>query len=775
MNIPLYFQPLRVRLSILLILAFSIILTQIPLFNYLGYEFSVAMAISISILSGFLTIGMFRSRFPERGPSDKNSATVSLEDFTTFQKQNLFVHLLLLILPLIVTTINMLAVKNCSYVEGLGFYVLITLVTVLFCISLGGLCSVFFRRSRLSYFFIVPLIFAHVLWLGYFSPQIYAYNLILGYFPGFSYDEVLTITPTLVFFRVITLIAAAFCFLLSMLLIRESNVRNGFVAKLLNLAKHFVQGWDNQKTLFLSTTGFLVVMWMFRVDLGFESSRRAIERELDRVVRTDHFLIRYAEGSFTEDEIRWIAAEHEFRFHQVAQKLQISFNGTITSYIYPTEEVKRRFIGTGTTNIAKPWRREMHLNKDSWRNVLKHELVHVLAGEFGMPIIRAHYQIGLVEGLAMAVEWDFGNRTLHEYAASMEHFGSMPARLRSGGKDAAQLLSVTGFALQASTVSYVLSGSFCRFLIDRYGVIRFKELYKGKSFAEVYRKNVGSLIQEWKSFLQHIPVQNEWEPHVQFYFNRKSIFAKECARYVARLNERGTRELNRNNPTLAMDVFSTSLRESWNSDAFTGLVRSAYRTSRYDTVVSLMESQLQENFSSIANLLLLYGDAYWVKEDLLLAKKAYEDVLKLDLSDSFNEAAALRLVVLEHPELRENLQSFFVRFEPDSAKIVSIEQVLQKSGSPVLHLIKAQLVYRNRNYEEALRRLEQIRGEFDPPSLNLLREKLLGLCHFYMRNFQQARVHFWQAMNYTSNEASRLRLHDWIDRCEWMESRKKEK
>lgn len=760
MILPQYFQPLRVRLSILFVFTFSVILTQIPLFNYLGYEFSVAVAICMCVTSGFLTIGDFRSQF-------KSPSTLSEGDFYKFQKRNIVRNPVHLIVPLLVITLNFLAVKNCSYLEGLGFYILIPLVTVLFCTLLAGLCCVLFQRPRLWYAIFVFLILAHILWLGYFTPQIYSYNLILGFFPGLSYDEVLTITSTLLSFRIITLVVAAFCFLLSLMVVQTASMQEGWIARWTKFFGHLGRGFDIKKVLFLVTTVVMIVAWTFRVELGFESSYSMIEHTLDRVIHTDHFTIRYAAGSFSDDEVEWVANEHEFRFHQVAQKLQVSLNGTIASYIYPTEESMRRSTGTASTNFAKPWRREMHLNKDSWQHVLKHELVHILAGEFGMPIIRAHYNIGLVEGLAMAVEWDFGNRTPHEYAASLEHFGQ--------AVDVAELFSITGFVVQAPTVSYVVSGSFCRFLADRYGLIRLKEVYKGRSFTEVYGKNDGFLIEEWKNFLKRIPVENGWEPHVQFYFNRKHIFAKECARHIALLNEQGARELKNNNPAGAMEVFGASLRESWNSEAFAGFIRSAYRVSRFDTVTSLMKDQTEKNFYGVANLFLIFGDAHWKKGDLPRAKTTYEDILRVDLSESFTEAATLRLAAMEHPELRGSLQPFFVNPESDSAKMVLLEKALQVSDHPVLHVLAAQQLSRLRDYKTALQSLDRSKDSLGDPTLSHLREKLGGLCNFYLRRYQQARTHFWQAMNYTKNEASILRLHEWIDRCEWFEDNKKSK
>jgi len=62
-------------------------------------------------------------------------------------------------------------------------------------------------------------------------------------------------------------------------------------------------------------------------------------------------------------------------------------------------------FGTVTSEVARPWLAEMHIGIDAIEASLRHELVHVMAAEFGphyigVPFLRV---LGLTEGLAMAV------------------------------------------------------------------------------------------------------------------------------------------------------------------------------------------------------------------------------------------------------------------------------------------------------------------------------------------------------------------------------------
>ena len=485
----------------------AFIISRFPLFNYLGYEFSAAFTFIVPLTSGIMSFSILNESKYQPSASIQKEYGISLS-------RSIKHHFVLLLIPLLVITINAAVVKNCSYFEGLLFYLLLPCVTMIFCSTLAGWCWVVFRQARLSYALILAIMLLHPIYIGFTTPQIYSYNFIYGFFPGFSYDEVLTISPILILFRLITLIVASLLLLIAYFILSYSKRSERVASKMFAFTNIVKLKTKNILIVILST--ILVVVWFMRGSMGFESNTRLIQQALGAIYATDHFSIFYSPKSFSQEEIRWAAAEHEFRYHQVETALQTHFSGKIDSYIYPDAETKRRYIGTGTTNIAKPWRKEIHLNKDSWESTLKHELVHVVAGEFGLPLIKIHYHTGLVEGIATAVDGDFGNRTLHEYAAAMIKFGLI--------KNTEHLVSPLGFILQSSSVSYTLMGSFCRFLLDRYGILRFKELYGGKSTDEVYGKSYVELVDEWQHFLLRVEVPEQWREHAEFYFKRPSIF-----------------------------------------------------------------------------------------------------------------------------------------------------------------------------------------------------------------------------------------------------------
>jgi tetratricopeptide (TPR) repeat protein len=748
--------PLRPRIAGGLILfLLSILLIRTPLLNYLGYEFSFAIALAVPWVVGIPVIRMFRRRFPDRN-------AVPRADFNQSGRDALIQGWTLLLVPLAVATVNCFVVRNCSYGEGLLFYLLIPVVTVFWSVGLALFCATMFRRAFLVYSILILACFLYPIYTGYFSPQIYSYNFVYGFFPGFSYDEVLTITPRLLLFRLITILCGLFFWCVADL-VRQGGAAGGNLSKVPAGVKTLPDGrWLRTRIVVLGL--LLATGWLLRVQLGFETTRDSLERELGSTYSTEHFRIFYSQESISPSEIGWIAALHEYRFSQVEAALQIKFHGTITSYIYSDGDTKLRLIGTKTTNIAKPWRGEIHLDKNSIEGTLKHELVHVLAGQFGMPVIRAHYHIGLVEGLAMSVDPEFGNRTLDQYAAAIRKFDLV--------HDPRWLISPIGFATRASSVSYVLMGSFCKYLIDRYGIVLFRSLYGGKAPSDVYGKSYDGLVDEWQKHLGGIEIPDSWRKHVEYYFDRPSIFAKECAREVAKRNEEGYRNLAASKAAAAIDDFSSALKTSWNTESYAGLVRASFSAGKYDTVVQLIEARKTDSLhrSSLINLDVLYGDALWYRGDVAGARRAYGEILGFDISENLDEAAAIRMTGTEDPDLRRALPGYLVGSLTDSSALKLLADLAGRSTNPIIPYLEGRLKFRQKNYPGSIELMQsRTAGISGRAILDARREQLIGEAYFRLRNFQQARAHFWVSLNSISNDLSVQRVDDWLDRCEWFE------
>src|SRR5262249_25504327 len=141
--------------------------------------------------------------------------------------------------------------------------------------------------------------------------------------------------------------------------------------------------------------------------------------------------------------------------------------------------------------------------------VLRHEIAHAVAGQFGDPLFHVsagrmlglplHFNAGLIEGLAVAADWPdhFGHElTPHQAVAAMTETHMVPPVDR--------LLSA-GFSAFSSAGSCAASGSSVRFLLDRYGAARLRALYRsGGDFPAAYGRGQADLVAEWRGMIARI-------------------------------------------------------------------------------------------------------------------------------------------------------------------------------------------------------------------------------------------------------------------------------
>ena len=189
------------QISTLVLILFAIVCTRIPLFNYLGFEFSTLTVLLAGYISGILTLALWRQTDPE-----------CKSDVWRFIGKSAAASSILLAIPFIISLANALFVKNCSLGDGAKLYALTVIPGVFFSVELALLVGVVFgtwRKTIFTVFYILVLV--HIPFVTLMRPQVFAFNPIIGFFPGFTYDESLQVTQRLLTYRLATL-AAAGCF-----------------------------------------------------------------------------------------------------------------------------------------------------------------------------------------------------------------------------------------------------------------------------------------------------------------------------------------------------------------------------------------------------------------------------------------------------------------------------------------------------------------------------------------------------------------------------------
>jgi tetratricopeptide (TPR) repeat protein len=722
----------------------ALVLTQIPLFNYLGYEFSAVIALLWSLLAGLLTISSWNKRREE-----------AHEGFALFAVRSLMTVLLALIVPFVVIGANAFFVKNCSFLQGIILFFLVTVLGVVFAHALSLLCiAAFPRLKKTSFVFAWIAVLVQIPYVGLTGPQIFAFNPILGFFPGLTYDETLDVTGRLSVYRIGTLAASLLFLFVAATIDQRRNNRGLQSPRSGSLAGRMI----------MSALALCVVLLFFLSDrIGLSSSESSIQRLLGGRTETEHFIVYYPDTLLKGPRLEQIVQLHEFYYAQLERALWVRSGKKIQSYIYASPVQKGRLIGAANTDISKPWLWQVHINAGDVDGSLRHELVHVMAAEFGFPFLRIGVNSGLIEGLATAVERVEYEEPVHRLAAMAFATGAAP--------DMQSLFSLSGFMKAPAGVSYTLAGSFCRYLIDRYGMRRFKLLYRTGEFSIIYEKPLSLLLQEWRRSLDRFRFSIGDVEKANYLFKRQSIFGKVCARVIANMNAETRTMLAARRFDDALKSAEKSLDKAMNTEAVYQKTTALIRLGKYNDAIAFAQNRIGDSTKAASFLTLnsLLGDALWGADSLESAMKVYSELLRAHISLSWDESITLRREIVLKPDLAHELKPVFLSSVEDSARSTALENLVRKyPKESIPKYLLAREKVSTEHYEEAMQLLESL-GPFDSPTLELARQRRLAQLSMGLGHYQKSKIYYWQSLNYVYRETQSLEIEERLKFCDWME------
>src|SRR5699024_10946524 len=162
-----------------------------------------------------------------------------------------------------------------------------------------------------------------------------------------------------------------------------------------------------------------------------------IETILGRSWENVHFRLYSDLEYYSEYKIVLLVREHELHVAQMTGKLELEERGSnsdhrIESYLYAHPWQKKRLAGAKFSSYVPVWlfRDQLHIAKQQIKGSLGHELVHVLAKRFGNDLLNASWSIGLVEGLAVAVDGGSSSTTTIDQVVASQKPYPGPAALQ---------------------------------------------------------------------------------------------------------------------------------------------------------------------------------------------------------------------------------------------------------------------------------------------------------------------------------------------------------
>ena len=769
----------------------AFVLANVPLFNILAFEFCAVMALSISFAGAHIALTVLQQM--KRSPQALTGLPRQIV-FRCFWNTLLF-NTSLLVFPLTIILLNAFRVKNCDFGEGFLFFAILPLISCLYATAVG----VFFG------FWIQKRWAAYLAYLGYlllscvpvvinliFHPPVFAYHSTFGYFPGPIYDFVIRITGTLLIARTETLLWASL-FLGLTVSTCEVSRKTGLMPKL--RWRKLLGPIAQRVPLYVLIVG-LFGFQFYAGALGIRPTREDVARRLGGFRETAHFEIFYARE--LETEIDRIAEDCEFQYAQLSDYLMPEgkvLSRKVRAYVYASPEQKKRLIGARHTSVEDPFGYGFHIHAQGFPHpVLKHELAHVFTVPWSP--LKVSLKIGLHEGIAVAADWEEGRLTGHQWAKAMRQMEIAPP-----------LSDIMGFGFwgHAGSRSYLLAGSFVRFLVDTYGIEKFKGVFPTGNFVRHYGKNLYSLEMEWIEFLDSVPLRDNDITYTTYRLQQRSVFERVCAHEMAAWRDTAWQAYYRKDFVTAVQTFETMLSaEPNNLSTLYGLMYSAYRIQDYDKALSLATRVVAAEDTRLSpEAGLLIGDIYWRKDDHV---KALEVYASLETEHQTVELRRIkRIVALSHSEtmptdwdaeltgkpeenssLPELLRAALIESKDGAEKMVYLSMCMKTAPDMWLaYLLAGELLHReeawqssNRYFQRAAALLEEENSPKTPArfqltsqqyqSLALEVQRTIGINAYHQKDYETAiEVFSIIAKSEALPLGTTLKADRWQQRCHW--------
>ncbi|MDX1618453.1 MAG: hypothetical protein R3224_06685, partial [Balneolaceae bacterium] len=402
-------------------------------------------------------------------------------------------------------------ITGCYTIHGLGYWLFFPFPSVYFGYATGRLVRKFrLRYPRLITTSVLALVAAGVFLYEFFTlPQLYYFNHVWGGWPGPIYDEAVQLGWPVIGFRFITL-----CWILILWYIPEMKADADRV---------------NRWIVALAAVA-LVISYTQLEQMGVISTDELLQQRLGGSLETTHARLYYDSGSYNGEEIGLMAKEIAFYIHQTREALQVGLPDSarkIEVYLYRHPWQKKKLVGAKYTSYVTVWQNtpQIHIAKGQIEGSLKHEVVHAVTALLEEPGLLPN--VGLTEGIAVALDPDRSPRsTIDQLVAA-----SKPYPTREEMDDA---LSYWGFYTGRSAVSYTTTGSFVRYLIERYSPEHFVDAYESGSLAEAYPDPFGELVEGWHRRLDSVTVDSSDRKRADEIFGRPSLFEQHCPHKVPR-------------------------------------------------------------------------------------------------------------------------------------------------------------------------------------------------------------------------------------------------
>ena len=709
----------RLILSVLIIAIVNLYLVSLPLTNLIGYEFSAINGIILSFVGGLYSLSIFKKD----------------ENYLSSLSGSWGEILLILFIPFVIGFANHALFEICPFTKDIFFYFLITIPAFFISTFLAYWIKNIFNKFTILIFILIYLHFIFIpIWEIYRNPQVYFYNPLIVFFPGNIYDEDITITMRMLTYRVITIL-----------------IYSIFVMTI-NLTKKY-----SITKLFRVVPLLIIFIFIYlKPILGFATDNVRMESHLSSIYETENFRLCFS-PEIPDDVQKNIILMHEFHFRDINSKYGFNEKGKITSYIFENGDEKRELFGAKNADMAKPWLRSIYVNADNYLSTLRHEIAHIFSERFGVTPFKvaAWFNPALIEGFAMALENNYNDNTNH-YLAWLAEEAGYPAELK-------KLFSGQNFFTNASSLSYILSGSFVQYLMEKEGTEKFEKVYAGDSFEDVYGQPITKLETEYRSYLDSLGFDFN-QSVAKTYFAHKALIQKVCPRYTANRLKEAFNLYEKESYMASLRVFREIFDYSKSYTALVGLCSSYIKLYETENAIAELKKYIlfYEKTAYYNNLLLRLGDYSVLINNYKQASTYYKLLSEENPVMVYRNNVILRRKLLSD---EEELKDYVEGKEEDRYKIV-INLLKEKTDYNILPIAAALCPEKEKDYKLFIDNFVH-KVEIDSGSA-FYAVLQLGKLALENSDYENAKYFFSRIINYPDNNGNTEIMNQYCALAAWL-------
>ncbi len=524
---------------------------------------------------------------------------------------------------------------SCPLTEGIFFFPLFVIPAVVFSLSLSSIVIIYSKwKSILLLLLIYISLIIYSLVEYYFEPQLFLFNPLVIYFPGLVYNEIFSIDHRILLYTT-GLLLASFLILLPKIL-EEKNKK---IFELSNY--HF----------YVPVILIFSFLFIFSDEMGLSTSQQFLKSKFpERIIEQD-FEIFIQDKNITDAQKKLLEYKTQFHLNQL-EKIFGYKTSKIQIFIFDSDTSKKQLLGDEVADFTKPWLKQIFVTQNSFDQTIKHELAHIFLGERTKNLFKvaAGFNLGLIEGGAMAIEWDWLENTPDYYAAMIRNY--------SPELDFEQFFNSYSFATQKSSLSYIISGSFSNYLIKKYGLEKFLKFYSDGNFFKVYNSDLKTELNDFQKILNRYEFNVYDSLKVKVLFGGQTLFERKCPRAINRIKFKAKKFLAQKSFAVAEDIFKKIYLRTKDIDAFTNLVRLKFLQRKFNEVIATCNES--EYLNSLNGFNSIYLRIYY---SLSLARtgekekalKLINELKSLNISSSWNVYFDLILFLIEKSDLIEKM------------------------------------------------------------------------------------------------------------------------